>query len=64
MRCGMLGILVLECSFTSAQLIYHVMCMYFFFFCLHVYQCTVCMPGALGGQKRGQIPWHWSHRQV
>lgn len=27
-------------------------------------QCTTCMPGAQGGQKRVQILWNWSYGKV
>lgn len=36
--------------------------MYGCFACLHVYLCTIYMPGISGGQKKVQIPVDWSYR--
>lgn len=44
--------------------------LFFFFFsyfmrvCPRVYLCTTYVSGVLRGQKRGQISWDWSCKQL
>lgn len=35
-------------------------CVWLFWLCVSL--CTMYMPGARGGQRQCQIPWHWSYR--